>query len=200
VAKRRLIHRIQEEYQEKYKDIPVEQEERLEYIVNSKKYRGDLIADIAKARKKLSKIKWKTYSFIMDMEPAATSRPRHTFTGRVYVPGASERADLFENFVLPTLIDPPFITTPCLADIKFYERTPSSFNMIRRILAEEKRIPNVTVRDIDNMLKAVLDFIQHGMLENDNKVYISNLEKWYSIRPRIEITIKYMDIDPYTIV
>lgn len=200
MAKRRFIHRIQEEYNEKYKDIPNTHEERLEYLIHSKKYRGDLLKDLEKARKQLGKIKWKTYSFIIDMEPQSTARPRHTFTGRTYVPHAAERADLFENFILPTLIDPPVISNPCIAHIDFYEKTPSTFNQVRRILAEEKRLPNMTVRDIDNMLKAVLDFIQHGMLENDNKVYIGHIGKWYSIKPRIEITIKYLDKDPYSIV
>lgn len=199
MAKRRLIHPIQVSYNEKFGDVPDTHEERIQYILNMKKYRGNLEADINKAKQRISRIKWEKYSFTVYMVPQATQRPRHTFTGVTYVPHAAERADLFENFILPTLPNPPMINTPCMAYIDFYERTPSSFNQVKRILAEEKRLPNVTIRDIDNMLKAVLDFIQHGMLENDNKVYIANVGKWYSVKPRIEITIRYMTKDPYQV-
>ena len=196
---RRLIHRIQADYNEKYGDVPITHDERIQYILNMKKSKSTLMDDVEKARRPLKRIKWETYTFTIYMVPQSTQRPRHTFTGRTYVPHAAERADLFENFILPNLPDPPKISTPCCVYIDFYERTPSSFNQVKRILAEEKRIPNVTVRDVDNMLKAVLDFIQHGMLENDNKVYIAEVGKWYSVKPRIEITIKYLTKDPYSI-
>lgn len=199
MSKRRLIHPIQAAYNEKFGDVPDNHDDRLKYIASLKKYRGNLDEDIKNARKRISRIKWETYTFTVYMVPQATQRPRHTFTGVTYVPHAAERADLFENFILPKLPNPPTINTPCMAYIDFYERTPSSFNQVKRILAEEKRLPNVTIRDIDNMLKAVLDFIQHGMLENDNKVYVANVGKWYSVKPRIEITIKYMTKDPYQV-
>lgn len=191
---------MQLQYQEKYGDIPNTHDERIQYILKSKKMKADFMNDVEKMRKKLKRIKWLEYSFSIDMVPQSTQRPRHTFTGRTYVPHAAERADFFENFILPSLSDPPVISTPCIVYIDFYEKTPASFSQIKRILAEEKRIPNVTIRDIDNMLKAVLDFIQHGMLENDNKVIIAEVGKWYSIKPRIEIKIKYMEKDPYKII
>lgn len=200
MSKKRIMHRMQQEYNEKYGNIPTTHEERMEYILSQKKMKASFDEDCEKMRRRLKRIKWITYSFSIDMVPQSTQRPRHTFTGRTYVPHAAERADLFENFILPTLPDHPFIDTPCMIYIDFYEQTPNSFSQMKKVLAEEKRIPNVTIRDIDNMLKAVLDFIQHGLLENDNKVIVAEVGKWYSIRPRIEITIKYMAKDPYKIV
>lgn len=191
---------MQVEYNEKYGDVPNTHEDRIKYILNMKKTKASFMNDVETMKKKLGRIKWKSYSFSIDMIPQATQRPRHTFTGRTYVPHAAERADLFENFILPNLIDPPIISTPCMVYINFFERTPNSFSQMKRILAEEKRLPNTTIRDIDNMLKAVLDFIQHGMLTNDNKVFVADVGKWYSMKPRIEITIKYMQKDPYDII
>lgn len=187
---------MQVEYNEKYGDVPNTHEERIQYILNMKKTKASFMDDVENMRKRLKRIHWKTYSFSIDMIPQATQRPRHTFTGRTYVPHAAERADLFENYILPNLPNPPKISTPCMVYVDFYERTPTSFNQMKRILAEEKRLPNTTIRDIDNMLKAVLDFIQHGMLTNDNKVFVAEVGKWYSVKPRIEITIKYLQKDP----
>lgn len=199
MAKRRVVHRIEQEYNEKYGDIPNTHDERIQYILTSKKAKASLMEDVQRYKRKLQRIKWETYQFTIDMVPQSTARPRHTFTGRTYVPHAAERADFFENFVLPKLESPPFIDTPCIADIDFYERTPNSFSQIKKILAEEKTLPNITVRDVDNMLKAVLDMIQHGMLANDNQVYVARVGKWYSIKPRVEITLKYMVKDPYAL-
>lgn len=197
--KRREFHPIQVDYKEKYGDVPNTHEARLEYIKQMRKNNPSQ-EEIDKMTRKIRRIKWNTYSFTIEMVPQSTQRPRHTFTGRTYVPHAAERADLFENFILPNLENPPYISTPCAIYIDFYERTPNSFSQIKKILAEEKKIPNMTIRDIDNMLKAVLDFMQHGMLENDNKVYIAEVGKWYSVKPRIEITIKYLEKDPYKLI
>lgn len=198
MSKRRTEHQLQRSYREKYGDVPVTHEGRLEYI-RGMKAKNPSEEDIAKLKKRIKRIKWHTYQFSIDMVPQSTQRPRHTFTGLTYVPHAAERADFFENFILPNLDDPPKISTPCMIYIDFYERTPSSFSQMKRILAEEKILPNTTVRDIDNMLKAVLDFIQHGMLENDNRVVVAEVGKWYSVKPRIEITIKYLEKDPYSL-
>lgn len=149
-----------------------------------------------------SKIKWKSVSFTIPTVPEPSHRPR--LCGyRVYVPGAAKNQSYFDKFVRPKL-NGLFIDTPCKIDLNIYCKTPSSFTKAQTVLAEMKIIrPWGNTGDVDNFEKAVYDQMQPnekrghvGIMENDSLIIESHTNKYYSITPRYEVTIYYMESIP----
>lgn len=147
-------------------------------------------------------IKWKSVSFTIPTAPVPSHRPRLS-NNRIYVPGAAKNATFFQRHVLPTL-NGLMISTPCKVDARFYIKTPSSFNKIQMLLAELGLIrPWGRNGDVDNFSKTVLDQIQPnekrghvGILKDDALVFEMNSRKYYSVTPRTDVTITYMDSIP----
>lgn len=160
---------------------------------------ADLVAAIVDSYKG---IKWKRVTIEIPMVPEPSHRPR--LSGyRVYVPGAAKNQRFFNKHVLPKLHG-LFITTPCKVELDIFCQTPKSFNRTQTIVAEMGLLrPWVNTGDVDNFAKAALDMLQPndkrghiGIMENDCLVYEMNARKFYSINPRYEIKITYMDKIP----
>jgi Holliday junction resolvase RusA-like endonuclease len=82
-----------------------------------------------------------------------------------------------------------------------YEKTPSSFSIKKKVLAELGLLrPWKRTGDFDNYAKGIADCIQHGMLSDDCLVVCSQQRLWYSVKPRAEIEIIYMDKNPDDVV
>lgn len=185
-------------YDQQFGMIPNDQLGRIAYIlgnkINSKKYNDSINAEA----KKIKKIKYKKFTFIMWKIVKPSARPRaNTRMGYVnmYVPHAKENGDWFEDFAKENNL--PYVDTPCKVNIKVYEKTPSSFSMRHKVLAELGLLrPWKRTGDVDNYAKGVLDAIQHGMLKDDCLVIESTQELFYSIKPHAEIEIIYMEKHP----
>ena len=160
---------------------------------------ADLVAAVVDYHKK---IKWKRVTIEIPMVPEPSHRP--LLSGyRVYVPGAAKNQRFFNKHVLPKL-GGLFITTPCRVDLDIYCQTPKSFNRTQTIIAEMGLLrPWVNTGDVDNYAKAALDVIQPnekrghvGIMENDCLVYEMTARKFYSVTPRYELRITYMNQIP----
>jgi len=182
------MNKLSNEYNRQYSKIPNDLNNRIRYILKGK----ELDLNLMKTMDKLNrKIDWKIYSLILYQEPIPCSRPRFTMAGRVYVPHAAENGKFFEDLL--KTIDNPIINTPCKVNVDFYAKTPSSYNINETLMCELKLLPNLSVKDLDNYIKSILDEVQHGLLSNDNIIISLTANKYYSIKPRIEITFEYMD-------
>ena len=158
--------------------------------------------NVGKCVEKFTKIKWKTVCFEIPIKPEPSHRPR--LCGyRVYVPGAAKNQRFFQNKVLPKL-NGLFINTPCKVNADIYCETPASFTKTQKILAEMKILrPWGNTGDGDNYAKAIYDMMQPneargniGIMTNDCLIIESTLRKYYSVTPRYEVTIQYMDKIP----
>ena len=152
-----------------------------------------------------SNIKWKRVKFDIPLIPVPSHRPR--LCGyRVYVPGAAKNQSYFDKHVRPRL-NGLFIDTPCKIDVDIYCKTPSSFTKAQTILAEMGVLrPWVNTGDVDNFDKAVYDMLQPnekrghvGIMENDCLIIESHSNKYYSLNPRYEVTITFMEEMPDSI-
>ena len=82
-----------------------------------------------------------------------------------------------------------------------------SFTKTQTILAEQRVLrPWVNTGDVDNFDKAIYDMMQPnekrghvGIMENDCLIIESKSNKYYSLNPRYEITITYMEEMPDSI-
>lgn len=152
-----------------------------------------------------SNIKWKKVKFTIPLIPVPSHRPR--LCGyRVYVPGAAKNQSFFDKHVRPKLHG-LFIDTPCKIDVDIFCKTPMSFTKTQTILAEMGILrPWVNTGDVDNFLKSLMDMIQPnekrghvGIMSNDCLVIDADSHKYYSLNPRYEITITYMESMPDSI-
>ena len=152
-----------------------------------------------------SNIKWKKVKFTIPLIPVPSHRPR--LCGyRVYVPGAAKNQSFFDRQVRPKL-NGLFIDTPCKIDVDIFCKTPMSFTKTQTILAEMGILrPWVNTGDVDNFDTAVYDMLQPnekrghvGIMENDCLIIESHSNKYYSLNPRYEITITYMESMPDSI-
>jgi Holliday junction resolvase RusA-like endonuclease len=147
-------------------------------------------------------INWKSVTFTIPTAPVPSHRPRLS-NNRIYVPGAAKNATFFQRHVLPTL-DGLMISTPCKVDLRLYIKTPSSFSKIQTCLAEIGLLrPWGRNGDVDNFEKSIYDQIQpnekrghRGILADDSLIIENHTQKFYSVNPRSEVTITWMDSIP----
>ena len=65
-------------------------------------------------------------------------------------------------------------------------------NQIEKVLAEIGLIRPISKPDWDNVGKAYCDMLQGLILYDDSLIVEGVSKKYYSMKPRIEITISYM--------
>lgn len=170
-----------------------------EYLKNCNRRTIQQVAEIAEI---MSNIRWKSVSFTINTEPIPSHRPR--LCGyRVFVPGAAKAQAYFNKKVLPKL-NGLFISTPMRITADFYFRTPKSFTKTQTALAEMKILrPWGNIGDNDNLEKSLMDQMQinikrghKGLISNDCLVVELHSNKYYSMTPRTDVWIEYMEDIP----
>lgn len=183
-----------DEYNKKYSSIPSELQERFIYILKELNIKEKEMDKIKTHIKKILKMKYNTISFVFYFIPQATPRPRYSkFTKSFYVKNALNYNELFKKFIEETSDIEKLIVTPCEFDCKTYFSTPSSMNRVEKVVAELGLIKNIRKPDWDNLGKTYSDMIQKHLVADDSLIYKGTVEKLYSSKPRIEITIRYME-------
>ena len=185
MAKKNRRDPIEEEYLLKYGDITSDEEARLKYILDKYSFNEK---SLDKAITRLDSVDWKSVEFTLYLIPMPTPRPRYD-GNHFYVKGAARNKRLVKRF-----IERNIIFTRCEIYIEAYLPTPTSLMSNAEIyLAEIKRIYPVGSADVDNLMKTYMDMIQGHLLLNDNIVTLGHLEKFYSVKPRLVIHIRYQD-------
>lgn len=181
------------EYFNKYGNIPNDYFARFNHIIETLNLKLKDIDKIKKSIRRILNIKYKELSFVFYFLPQATPRPRYSrFTKAFYVKNALNYNEVFKEFI-DSCEDINFkIITPCELHCKTYAPIPSSMNRIESILAELGLIKNISKPDGDNLLKSYSDMIQKNIIADDAIFYKMEIEKLYSFKPRIEITVRYM--------
>lgn len=187
------VPKLLKEYEISYGDIPIEKEERLQLLFeNSKRLSKEMIDE--KVRR-ISQIKWLTREYVFYILPKATPRPRSTTlkNGKMlfYVKGASDHKQFLDYYLKDE--DSTIITTPVKFDAKIYEPIPKAMGKLSTIIAEMGLIRPITKPDWDNLAKTYCDMIQGLIIKDDRLIIDGRLQKYYSIKPRIEIRLSYME-------
>ncbi len=181
---------IEKEYNKLYGDIPKYNNERIDYLLkdtNLKRNKLKVYDEI----KRINSIKWKKKSFTLYIIPKATPRPRSGKNGIFYVKGASDNKKFFKEFIKDKELE--IINTPCKIECVSYLPISKSMNNVNKILAELGFIRPISKPDWDNLAKAYCDMIQGYLLEDDALIIEGISKKYYSIKPRVEITIEWME-------
>lgn len=176
----------------KYKDVPEDREERLDYI-------NDLLnikeKDVIKLNEEIESIKnsrkhKELLEMIFYVVPEGIARPRKGKFGRFYVPNIKKFYDVMDEYIKKhNNIIKEKIFTECKIDCKYYMPIPSDMKKIEKILAELKYIRCIKKPDWDNLGKST-DML-HKIWLDDALVSEARVRKYYSFKPRIEIKLWY---------
>ena len=186
IIKSKNLERYKNEFNDVESDEYLRISKYLEEHPLSDKDRANLKAQI----KHITSIDMEYLKIILDIIPEPTPRPRLSL-GRFYVSNSRTNNEFVRMMVTKEEDLYHFITTPCEFLVKSYFPIPKSFNRVDTILAELGLIEFISRPDWDNLGKTYSDMIQKWILADDSLIIDGRSMKYYSLKPRVEITIKY---------
>lgn len=181
------------EYHEKYGSIPKNFMERLSWLYNEVGFTEKQLNSLLDKIDTLANEEWEEVKYIFYMTPKPTPRPRYSpNTFHFYVGGAKLNKDIMENFIEQHSEMECVISTPCSLDVNVYMPMPKGMNSIEKVAAELGLVHNVNAPDWDNVGKGYCDMIQDVLVSNDSLVFRGCVQKFYSVLPRVEVTVRFM--------
>lgn len=203
------------DYDVKFGDIPLNLEDRLNYMYDTLGFskRPKMVDDlIMKRDNMLSNMSYFDLEIVTLYEiPEGTGRPRFRLINRqnfhneainnssfvhVYTLGAKDDFMYMRKMVDNELIPlEGLINTPVIIEYKAYYKTPSYFNAIDKCLCEAGIIrPTISNKpDWDNVGKKYCDMYNHNVWLDDATVIDGRVVKYFSILPRVEIKLRYLN-------
>lgn len=201
------------EYEEKYGDIPVDFRQRMSWLYDNLKLSQSQMYEIINISSQMSG----ALQFSGDINvvlfevPEGSPRPRFRIVNRQNLANMAIANPSFvhvysitgaeDNKFMRRLVDAgelqqldALICTPCNVDICAYMRTPTSFNKTDTILAEMGLIRPIYKPDFDNIAKKYSDMFNKNVWLDDTLVIDGSIHKYYSVLPRIEIRIRYLNM------
>lgn len=200
----------QKQYDMKYGNIPIDYTERLNWMVDYYNLSPSKMDEILLKRQNvLNNLFYYDYNVIELLEePEGASRPRVRILKsnynriamtdpmvHVYVPGASEDHRYMRQLVDHELIQLDWlISTPCDIEYNVYLKTPSNANVVDTFLCEIGLFrPPFSKPDWDNIAKKYCDMFNYNIWIDDTLVIDGSVHKYYSILPRVEIKLRYLN-------
>lgn len=199
-------------YDRLFNNIPRDYNERLEWLSNNlhlNSMKMDTI--VGKYNTIKERLYFKRFFIVLYEIPEGSPRPRFRLVNRknlrnmaianpnfihVYSPVGAEdnkymkrllTKDEFKEFT-------KLIYTPCIVDYKAFFKTPSSFNSVEKYLAELGVYTPISKPDWDNIGKKYCDMTNENLWVDDRLVIQGTVEKLYSVLPRVEITIDFLNM------
>jgi Holliday junction resolvase RusA-like endonuclease len=203
-----------EEYKKKYGSIPLDYKERIEYLIdlyNLENKPAKMQEIIDKRNVMMASLFYYDLQIVsLYEEPEGTGRPRFRIVNRknfhneamangqfvhVYTIGAKDDFLYMRRLVNDELIPlEGLINTPVDIEYHCYFKTPSYFNITDTFLAEMGLIrPSLAKPDWDNIGKKYCDMYNHNVWLDDATVNDATVRKFYSILPRVEIRLRYLN-------
>ena len=201
-------------YEEHYKDIPRDYMERLQWMYDKYKLNITKATDILQTRNQmLNDIRFEQEFFIvLYEEPEGSPRPRaryinksnivsnaKSYPGYIQVYSLTGRSD--NQFMKQLITDNELayfqsylIYTACFVDYDVFLKTPSNYNAKDTYLSEIGMIRPITKPDFDNIEKKYADMYNGNIWLDDSLVVEGKIRKYYSILPRVEITLHHLNM------
>jgi len=202
-------------YNQKFSMIPKDYQERINWIIDTYKISDAKLKDIIDTKDKmLQQMYYMPELFVVIYEiPEGSPRPRARFIkskGNNILANARSNPGFIQVYSITGAADKKFmqefktnndfdfleslIYTPCSVKYDAYFKTPSIFNSKEKMLAELGMIRPLSKPDFDNVEKKYSDMYTGNIWVDDSIVIESNFNKYYSELPRMEITLRYMNM------
>lgn len=201
-----------EEYNLKFGDIPKEYNERCNWLYDKLHITDSKADSIIAKYKAMQESLYYTEIFIVLYEmPEGSPRPRFRLVNRknlantalanpnfVHVYSITGAED--NKFMNRLMTKEDFcnlehiIYTPCNLIYSAFLKTPSNYNSVDTYLAELGMHRPITKPDWDNIGKKYSDMSNSNLWLDDNLVIDGQVRKYYSVLPRIEIQLFYLNM------
>lgn len=199
-----------EEYDRKYSHIPKDNDYRLSWLIDQFKLSSNKMQEIIdKKRNMETSLQYYDFKIVLYEDPEGAKRPRFRLVNRknfaniamsasnfvhVYSPNAADDHKYMHRLLGEELISlNGLISTPAQVCLNVFFRTPSYFNQTDTILAEIGLHRHIQKPDWDNIGKKYTDMFNENIWLDDNLVIDGEVHKYYSILPRVEIYIRYLN-------
>lgn len=117
-------------------------------------------------------------------EPVSLKRHRHRLHGGTYDPSKKEKEDFIKAIeLLPEGLPKDKMTNPIKCVLHFYCKRPKSHYKTGKnanILKDTSPKYNINNKDLDNMVKFVLDALNDKLYVDDSLIFEINCSKLYS--------------------
>lgn len=201
----------QKEYEAKYADIPRDDRERLSWMCDKFNVDVNIANQILKEReRRMNMLYYSSTRIILYQEPQGAKRPRYRILNKsnivqnaiqfpnaihVYSPDASYNHEYMKRVVSNEEFDnvQQIICTPCNIEYRAFFPTPKSYNKIETFIAEIGLDRPVVKPDFDNIEKVYADMYNHNVWLDDSLTVDGVIHKFYSILPRVEIDLYYLN-------
>ena len=201
-------------YEKHFSHIPKDYNERLEWLYDTlhlSGYKAECV--LSKYDELKEALYYKRFFIVLYEQPEGSPRPRFRLVNRknlsnmalsnpnfihVYSPTGADDNNYMKRLLTTeefSYLD-EFIYTPCNVLYKAFFKTPSYFNSVDTYLAELGVYNPISKPDWDNIGKKYCDMTNKNLWVDDRLVVKGTVEKWYSVLPRVEITIDYLNILP----
>ena len=180
----REYHPNIEGYESVYGLLPTNSKELAEYL---KQRYGIDDQSLQREIDRINDIRWIEKDFTFFLVPKGTPRPR-TGGGHFYVKGARQ----MQKIVQREIADGGVICTRIEYELEAFLPTPiNTMTKQEVVLAELGHIRPLVTPDWDNIGKTYTDCLQGFIMLNDNLINPGCVKKYYSIKPRINIHLRY---------
>ena len=202
----------QKEYNDKYEEIPIDLQERISYMIDKYQVSELKMNEILVKKDEMLRNLYFYQCTVVQLleEPEGSCRPRFRVLNKsnfnraaignpmihVYTPRAAEDNSFMRNKLNDNdLLQLDYlINTPCTVRYDAFLKTPSSYNITDTFLAEIGLIrPAIEKPDWDNIGKKYCDMYNYNVWLDDALVFDGEVHKYFSIKPRIEIHLSYLN-------
>ena len=201
-----------EEYENKYSHIPRDYYQRLQWMYDNMKLSDRTVREIfSKRDAMLASLYYNEFFIVLYEEPEGTPRPRFRLINRRNISNAAMSNGSFvqvysitgaddQKFMKRLINSNDFmqfnqqLCTPLEITYDAFFKTPSGFNKVDTVLAEVGVIRPLTKPDWDNIGKKYSDMYNSNIWLDDSFVVSGTVNKYYSILPRVEIRLKYLNM------
>lgn len=201
----------QEEYDQKYSHIPINYGERLAYLYDYLHITPREAQNILQHRDRMiQSLRYFDMNIILFEVPEGSPRPRFRIVNRsnlsnmalsnpnfvhVYSITGAEDNSYMHRLVADELITlDHLVCTPCDIEINAFVKTPSYYNKTSMIMAEIGLDRPLSKPDWDNIEKKYSDMFNRNVWLDDTFVVDGHIHKYYSILPRVEIRLRYLNM------
>lgn len=184
--------KLEEEYNKKYGDVSLDVYERLKDKLGEDFNEDLLQSALNRINESKKKLKHHMIKMTFYEEPKQTHRPRVNYGTKImYVPNAKANAKSVANFINDLKEDIDVICTPIKIELTAYLPMPTMAKPLDILLYELEFDYAIGKPDFDNILKAYCDMIQNSLILDDDIVASATFNKFYSLKPRVELNIIY---------
>lgn len=210
--KRKTRNQKHVEYINKFGEIPIDYTDRLNWLYDKYKITDKQAFEILHKRDMMiESLEYIDTEIILFEIPEGSPRPRFRIVNRANLSNMALSNPNFihvysltgkeDNAFMRRLISQEdfnaldqMICTPCIIDIYTFFKTPSYYNKEDTILAEIGLHRPISKPDWDNLGKKYSDMFNANVWLDDTLVIDGSVHRYFSVLPRIEIRVKYLNM------